>query len=164
MQQELIALEDDAKVWIYQANKEIAPEKLEEAIHRIEDFLDQWTSHSRALKTYGNIFHNRFLTLFVDESQANASGCAIDSSVRFVLELGKFLEVDFFDRLTYTYMIDEKVYKVHHHELAEAYASGKITDDTLMFDNLVKTKDAFLKQWLKPLRDSWHYRFVKPTS
>jgi hypothetical protein len=35
----------------------------------------------------------------VDQSEASASGCSVDSSVRLVKELGKELEVDFFNRM-----------------------------------------------------------------
>ena len=65
-----------------------------------------------------------------------------------------------FDRMDYAYMVDEEIYTIHHNDLAQAYEKGHITDETLFFDNLVKTKGDFLKEWLKPLKDSWHFRFI----
>jgi len=55
---------------------------------------------------------------------------------------------------------EEKVVTLDQHGFKDSYASGKINDETLVFDNLVKTKDQFLTQWLLPLKDSWHRRFV----
>ena len=96
---DLIALDEGSKVWIYHCSDVIPEEKIPEIKQHIFNFVSQWVSHSRELKAYGNIFHNRLLCLFVDESQAGASGCSIDSSVRFIKDLGAHYNVDFFDRM-----------------------------------------------------------------
>ena len=60
MIKDLIALEDSSKVWIYQSNRTITYDELDQMRPEIFHFLDQWTSHDKALITYGNIFHQRF--------------------------------------------------------------------------------------------------------
>ena len=45
------------------------------------------------------LYKNRFLILAVDESQASASGCSIDSSVKFVKAMESELGTDFFNRM-----------------------------------------------------------------
>lgn len=157
---DLIALDNSSKVWIYQSDKEFSYDELDTAREEIYHFLNDWTAHSNALSCYGNIFHKRFLAFFVDESNASASGCGIDKSVKFVESLGKKLGKDFFDRMTYAYMIDEEIFTIAHNDLEVAYASNKINDDTLFFDNLVKSKGDFLNEWIKPLKSSWHTRFI----
>lgn len=158
---DLIALDNSSKVWIYQSDKEFSYDELDDAREDIFHFMNEWTAHSAELDCYGNIFHRRFLALFVDESKAQASGCSIDSSVRFVEALGKKMGKNFFDRMTYAYMTeDEVIHTIQHGELPAAYESGVVNDDTFFFDNLVKNKGEFLKYWIKPLADSWHKRFV----
>lgn len=159
---DLIALDNSSRVWLYQADREFTYDELDEAREDIFNFLDQWTAHSVELNTYGNIFHRRFLGLFVDESTSTgASGCSIDSSVRFVQELGEKFGIDFFNRMIYSYMTAEEDIKLlAHHELSSAHKTGIINDDTLFFDNLVKTKGQFLERWLIPLKDSWHQKFL----
>lgn len=157
---DLIALDDSSKVWIYQSDKEFTHDELDVAREDIFHFLNDWTAHSKDLTCYGNIFHRKFLAFFVDESNSYASGCSIDKSVKFVEYLGDKLGKDFFDRMTYAYMVDEDIFTINHSELSEAYSAKKITDDTLFFDNLVKTKGEFIKSWIKPLKLSWHQRFV----
>ena len=157
---DLIALDDSSKVWIYQADKEFSYDELDVAREDIFHFLNEWTAHSRELNCYGNIFHRRFLAFFVDETSSYASGCSIDKSVKFVEQLGHKLGKDFFDRMTYAYMENEEIYTLSHGDLSNAYNSTKINDDTLFFDNLVKTKGDFLKHWIKPLKSSWHSRFL----
>ena len=158
---DLIALSNESRVWIYQAKREFTYEELDAVRHRLFPFLTEWTSHNQALSTYGNVFHKRFIALFVDESKAHkASGCSIDASVHFMQSLEHEFQNPLFDRMDYAYMVDEEIYTIHHNDLAQAYEKGHITDETLFFDNLVKTKGDFLKEWLKPLKDSWHFRFI----
>lgn len=159
---DLIALDNQSRVWIYQADRELTYEELDRARDLLFPFLRDWTSHDQMLMTYGNVFHRRYLALFVDETQAHqASGCSIDASVRFVKALEAELKVDFFNRMIYTYMVDEEIRSIKHSELKTAFTSGEINENTLFFDNLVKTKGDFLQEWVKPLQESWHYKFVQ---
>lgn len=157
---DLIALDDSSKVWVYHSSEVIPEEKIPEIKKHIFHFVGQWVSHNRALKAYGNIFHNRLLCLFVDETQAGASGCSIDSSVRFIKELGSHYKVDFFDRMIFSYILDDEVYTSKRPALKQQYAAGEITDDTLFFNPLVKNKEEFINHWLVPLGDSWMKRMV----
>jgi hypothetical protein len=104
MVRDLIALENTSKVWIYQADRDITYDELDEMRPEIFQFLEEWTSHNQHLMTYGNVFHRRFLAFFVDETFSGASGCSIDKSVNFVEYLGAKYKINFFDRNTFAYM------------------------------------------------------------
>lgn len=160
MLRELIALEDHSKVWIYQANRDLSYDEIDALRPEIFKFVDKWTSHHNSVLGYGNIFHKRFVALFVDETAAATSGCSIDSSVAFIRSQGERFGIDFFDRLNFTYLDGEDVLSVKTADLPSSISDGKINDSTLFFDNLVKNKGDFLKAWLKPLKDSWHNRFA----
>lgn len=164
MIRELIALDHSAKVWIYQADRTLSTEEVVDLRRDLHEFMKQWTCHSRELLTYGNIFHQRFLALFVDETMVKTSGCSIDSSVAFVRSMADKFNTDFFNRTTYAYFTDTEQKEIHfieHTDMKNAYEKGTIDDETLFVDNLVKTKTDFLENWVKPLNKSWHYRFVK---
>ena len=161
MIRDLIALSDQSRVWIYQADRELTYEELDELRPLIFNFLDQWTAHNQDLMTYGNIFHRRFLALFVDESLNSASGCSIDKSVKFIESIGQKLTVDFFDRMNVCFLDDEEIHCVKLADINSLYQSGAINKSTLFFDNLVKTKKEFLKSWLVKLDESWYKRFIK---
>lgn len=160
MIRDLIALENTSKVWLYQAHRELTYDELDFIRPRIFEFLERWTSHNQQLMTYGNVFHRRFLGLFVDETLSGASGCSIDKSVHFVESMGAQLKIDFFQRSTFCYLKEDVIYDVQSSELNTQLQDGLIDDETLFFDNNVKDKDAFLKRWLVPFKESWHYRFV----
>ena len=57
-------------------------------------------------------------------------------------------------------MEDEDIFTVHKNDLADAIKVNKVKDSSFVFDNLVNTKEKFLKSWLIPFESSWHKRFV----
>jgi len=58
-------------------------------------------------------------------------------------------------------MEDEEIKTVHHNQFKSEVDAGDIAQNTLFFDNLVSTKDKFLKNWLVPLEESWHKKMLK---
>ena len=160
MIKDLIALDNSSRVWIYASSEEFTYDELDEIRPEIQNFLQHWTSHNRDLVSYGNIFHKRFLALFVDESKAGASGCSIDKSVHFIQHLGSRFNKDFFNRLNIYFLIDDEVISCHMNHVPALVADGKIDGDTLFFDNLVSDKATFLNSWIKPVKEGWLKRYL----
>lgn len=150
----------ETRVWIYQSNKpfptEVVP-KLKEVVDR---FAQNWVSHNNQLRAHGDVLHDRFILLAVDESKAGASGCSIDKSVHFLKQLENELGIDLFDRMTFAWKEGDAVKTAAQAEFSSLYQAGEIKPETLVFDNLVKTKGELEENWLKPLNQSWHKRFV----
>ena len=153
-------LPEQTRVWIYQSSRPFSLEETGMMDTQLSEFAQQWASHNRALKSFAKVFHNQFVVLMVDESQAGASGCSIDSSVHFIRSLQQQLGVDFFDRMTFAWSTPEGVKTAPRDEFAQLYQQGIISDETLVFDNLVTTKEQFEERWLRPLKESWHARMV----
>ena len=149
-----------SRIWIYQTDRVLSQSEIESLKQDMGKFAVVWTSHNRALKAYGDVLHGRFLVLMVDESQAGASGCSIDKSVHFMQSMEEKYGLSLFDRRQFAYWDDNEVKSVSIDELKGLYDAGEITGDTLVFDNLVKTKEEMENSWLKPLESSWHKRFV----
>ncbi len=148
------------RIWIYAASRELSGEEVEKLNPVIASFAKNWVSHNLQLKATGFILENRFLILAVDESQAGASGCSIDKSVKFVRDIGDSLQVDFFNRLDFFYYEGEKLKNIHKDQLSTAYKNGEINDDTIFLDTLVQTKEDFESRWKTPLKNSWIKRFL----
>lgn len=153
-------LPDTTRVWIYQGARPMTEAEATEAQQHLHQFATQWVSHSRDLRAIGKLFHQQFIVLMVDESQSGASGCSIDASVKFVQQLAAHFNIDFFDRMTFAYQVEDTIKTAHRDEFAALYQAGKINDATLVFDNLVTTKGDFDRAWVKPLSQSWHKRMV----
>ncbi|MCF8244002.1 MAG: hypothetical protein K9J37_03230 [Saprospiraceae bacterium] len=150
----------DTKVWIYQSNKPFPAEAMPELKAVVNRFAQNWVSHNNQLRAHGDVLHNRFILLAVDESQAGASGCSIDKSVHFLKQLENELGVDLFDRMTFAWKEGDDVKTANQTEFSDLFKNGEINSETLVFDNLVKTKGELEEKWLKPLNQSWHKRFV----
>lgn len=154
-------LSGSSRVWVYQSSQPFKESDLPTIRQHIKQFVQQWVSHNRQLLAFGDIVENRFVVLMVDESQADASGCSIDSSVHFLKQLEQAYGVNLFDRLHFSYQLpDQTVHTVSKEVFEEKFANGEINDDTLVFDTLVKTKTEFESGFLKPLSESWHKRLV----
>ena len=153
-------LSDSSRVWIYQSNRPFTEEELQRLQPAIARFTSQWVSHNRQLKAFGDVFHKQFVVLMVDEGQADASGCSIDSSVHFIKQIEGAFEVDLFDRMTFTFKEGDEIKTAPRDLFAKLFKEGKISGETFVFDNLVKTKKEFEESWIKPLNQSWHKRMV----
>lgn len=149
-----------ARVWIYQAHTPFRAEDIAAVNAHLQEFARQWVSHNNQLLAEGTLLHDRFVVLAVDESQAGASGCSIDSSVKFIKQLGAQYDRDLFNRMRFSYEKDGEVHTVSRDEFGALYASGAIHDDTIVFDTLVDTVEKLHAGFRKPLKDSWHARFV----
>ena len=153
-------LPPSTRVWIYQSNRPFDNTAAATLSRQIQDFVVQWTSHNNALRAWGDFLYNRFIVLFVDESQAGASGCSIDKSVAFVKAVEQASGADFFDRFNFAYKAGELVFNAAREEFEALYKEGKIDDNTIVFNNLVQTKAEFEEKWQLPLGSSWHKNFV----
>ena len=158
--QDLLAFPDHSRVWIYQSPVPIQDDKVSEVNQYLQEFAVKWTSHDRALHATAGLLHDRFLVLVVNEANADASGCSIDTSVRFIQQLNQNYGVDFMDRLHFAYLAKDEVVVVHKDDFERLYREGEIDDSTLVFDNLVRNKGDFVRSWVKPLGESWMKRFV----
>ena len=141
---------DDARVWIYASPEKLSSEIQERMLRSSQSFLAQWQAHGQSLNADVQIFHDHFLVFFVDESSANATGCSIDASVRFVKELELSLGLDMLDR--------SKVYVktpegVQHFDFRNVPTD--LPADAHVFNHSVSDLGAFRKEWELPLAESW---------
>jgi len=153
-------LSEKSRVWIYQSKRELQRDEASQINQRAEKFLAEWAAHGSKLQAAFEIFYDRFLVLFADEAQIKASGCSIDASVHFF----KSLEIDFnlelFDRLEVAFQQDGEVKSISLNEFQKLLKEGQLSENTLVFNNLVETKAAFEKQWKVPVKESWHQQLM----
>jgi hypothetical protein len=128
---------------------------------RGREFIDTWSAHGAKLNAAFEIFHNYFIAIFVDEEQARASGCSIDKSVRFIKKLEMDFELSLLDRNLISYMDSGTIRQCSRGEFVLSFQSEEINEETVVFNNLVKTKGEFANKWQVPLKKSWHYEMVK---
>lgn len=95
----LTDLDKNSRLWLYQANRALNDTEIVWMNERLESFAKEWAAHGNQLKAAGEVLNPYFVALAVDTEAVNASGCSIDSSVRFIKQAGQELGIDFFNRL-----------------------------------------------------------------
>ncbi|MBT8230295.1 MAG: hypothetical protein KJO50_08545, partial [Bacteroidia bacterium] len=75
MRKDLIALSDDSKVWVYQADKTVDDDTEQRIKKDLHDFSMNWLSHGTPVDSYVNLFHKRFLVFVADDTN-HVSGCS----------------------------------------------------------------------------------------
>lgn len=150
----------NSRVWIYQSEREFTIEEVEYICAKAILFVDNWTRHGDDLKGSFTIKYNQFLVLAVDENFNNVSGCSIDASVRFIKELETELKVDLMDKMNVSFKDDDNINIVKLAEFQQFAKEKKITAATVVFNNMVTTKEDFETNWEVTADKSWHKRFL----
>jgi hypothetical protein len=153
-------LPNNSRVWIYQADREFTANEVELISARAEEFINKWTRHGDDLKGSFTIKYNQFLVLAVDESFNDVSGCSIDSSVRFIQGLENELKLDLMNKLNITFKDNDNINLVKLSDFQKFAKEQKVTADTIVFNNMVATKEDFENNWEIPAKNSWHKRFL----
>ncbi|WP_422007729.1 hypothetical protein [Roseivirga pacifica] len=154
-------LSDNARIWIYQADRVLNASEQKEILAQTESFLHQWAAHGQALLASAKIEHGHFLIICTDESFNLASGCSIDSSVRFVQELGEQFKVNFFERSNLAFLINSSVKLVPMQAVKAEVANENIAANTLFFNNTVGTKAELDTKWCVKANESWLKRYFQ---
>lgn len=149
-------LSPSSRVWIYAADRFFNEEESRLIKSKIEDFVKKWAAHGKELFAEGHLLENKFVVFFVDEEKVGVTGCSIDSSVAFIKSLEKEFDVDFFNRQQINYIEDGQIKQLQIHDFWAKRKANLIDGQTVVFDNLVKTKSEFEQSWKKPFAESWH--------
>ncbi|WGK64779.1 ABC transporter ATPase [Croceiramulus getboli] len=153
-------LSGNARIWIYQSSQKFNEEEADMLSRKLTDFLQQWTAHGSALHAGFKIEHDRFIIIGLDAT-TQASGCSIDAQVRFMQQLEKELERDLLDKMNVAYIQNDRVHYKPLDAFKKMAKEGAVGKNTVVFNNLVNTKEEFENHWEVPAIESWHGRFFK---
>lgn len=153
-------LPDHSRIWIYQANRSFTDAELTELENSVVDFLKEWTAHGSHLHAGFEIKYKRFLVIGLDQTNASASGCSIDASVHFIQGLEKKYNVELLDRMNVSFKQGEYIAYKPLKDFKKLAKAKSVSANTIVFNNLVATKQEYLENWEVPASESWHSRFV----
>lgn len=157
-------LSKNSRIWIYQADRKLTALDQKKCLDKLDVFLNQWAAHGNDLMASGVIKHDYFLMICTDESFNAASGCSIDTQVRFVQQLSSDLGVDFFQRTNIAFLINNEVELVPLSQIKTEVESGRISAETLFFDNTIQTKGQLENDWCVQAGKTWLNRYFKQTT
>lgn len=143
----------DARVWVYQSNRILTDLDKQTIFSASKQFVSEWAAHGTSLQSDVEVIDDYFLVLAVDENIASASGCSIDSSVKFVKAIGNELNIDFFNRLNVVVTNGVETKLISFHDL-EAYKTYKV------YNPLVNTIQQLNENFLLEVIESDFYKML----
>jgi hypothetical protein len=123
---------ENSQVWIYSSTRFFTNVEEDFITSNLDQFINQWATHGTELFAKGSILHHSFIVIVADENKVKSSGCSIDSSVRFIKDLGKELNIDFFNRMSILLKKEDEYKRIHFSELSNHL-------EYEMFNPMVKT-------------------------
>ncbi len=146
-------LASDSRVWVYQSNRPFSENEKVQLTEAFKVFVDSWAAHGSKLVADATIIGDYFVVLAVDEKTAMASGCSIDSSVKFIKTIGQQFNIDFFNRLKLVVQNNEETKMISFSDLGQ-YENWKI------YNTLVNTIDLLYTSFLIPVNESELFKMV----
>lgn len=151
----------DSRVWVYQSSRAFIGREEREVNEQLYQFYVQWQTHGQPVKGWAKLLFNQFIVFMADETASQVSGCSTDSSVRVVKSIERQYDVNMFDRMVLTFLVNGKSQMLPVNQVQYALDKGYIQKDTPLFNNTVLTKEELLSNWLIPLEESWLAKRVK---
>lgn len=152
-------LPEDSKIWIYQSNRKFSDDEFSEIETALQSFLESWAAHGTGLESSYLLKYNRFIILAVNQDVQTATGCSIDASVVFIQSLEAKYTVDLLDKMNVTFKNGEHIAHKSLIDFKKMAKEKAVTENTIVFNNLVNTIEEFNESWEVPAMDSWHSRF-----
>lgn len=154
-------MSDNARVWIYQAERKLTKSETDFVAESAKAFLSQWQAHGQDLQASFSVAHDQFLLISVCESVSQASGCSIDASVHLIKALESQIGISFMTSGQIAFLQDDNVELYAFNNLKQQVEKNSILPETMVFDNTVKTVGEFKDRWLVQSKQTWLSRYFK---
>jgi hypothetical protein len=152
-------LPEESKIWIYQSNRKFSDAEFAAIETDLKFFLESWSAHGTSLECSYELKYNRFIIIAVDQEVQSATGCSIDASVGFIQTLEKKYDVDLLDKMNVTFKLGEHIAHKPLLDFKKMVKDKAVTENTIVFNNLVNNLQEYNESWEVPAIDSWHSRF-----
>lgn len=152
-------LPEDARIWIYPSSRKFYPQELEGLNEKLINFVSNWKTEDENFKASFQLLYNRFVVFYVDEV-SQLSNIDIDAKVAFILELQQEYDIELLDRMNVCFKQGKFIQYKDVKEFRKLLKSKSVNDKTIVFNNLIQTKEELENYWEVPITDSWYSRFL----
>ncbi|MFY8181412.1 MAG: ABC transporter ATPase [Flavobacterium sp.] len=152
-------LPQESRIWIYQSSRKFSDEEVAEIEKDLKQFIENWSAHGTSLEASFTIKYNRFIIIAVNQEFHPATGCSIDSSVGFIQNLEQKYSVDLLDKMNVAFKQGEFITYKTLLEFKKLAKDKSVSENTIVFNNLVNTIEELNEGWEIPASESWHSRF-----
>jgi hypothetical protein len=152
-------LPEDSRIWIYQSSKKFTDQEVVDIEKDLTEFLTNWSAHGTSLESSYLIKYNRFIIIAVNQEVQAATGCSIDSSVVFIQNLEQKYGIDLLDKMNVAFKQGEYITYKTLLDFKKLAKDKSVSENTIVFNNLVNTIEEWKENWEVPASESWHSRF-----
>ncbi|MCU0382877.1 MAG: hypothetical protein MUF68_02315 [Cyclobacteriaceae bacterium] len=150
-------LPDNARVWIFTANKKLNAEIVSTIRQQLDRHLAGWTAHGNSLLAAHIILEDYFLVVGLNQNEADASGCSIDSLFRMIKAVGDNNSIDFLNRENVALHTESGIKLVERKILKQFLANNNVQ---FVYNTLVNTKKDVTHHFKQEIKTSWVARFL----
>lgn len=158
----LVPFEDlplESRIWIYQSNRKFTDDEIAEIENDLSAFIENWSAHGSSLEASFQLKYNRFIILAVNQEVLATTGCSIDASVAFIQTLEQKYKVDLLDKMNVAFKQGEFITYKTLLEFKKLAKEKAVSENTIVFNNLVNSIEEWNENWEIPAIESWHSRF-----
>lgn len=149
-------LPDESRVWVFGSDRRLTDGDADRLLAEVDGFLGQWKAHGLPLTCARDWRDEHLLTIGVDSTQENASGCSIDGLFRVLQHIERPLETRLVGGGRVFYRgADGDVQVVERGRLPQLVATGAIRADTCVFDTSLTNAGDWRARFETPARESW---------
>ncbi|PQJ21553.1 ABC transporter ATPase [Tenacibaculum sp. SG-28] len=152
-------LADTAKVWVYPSNRKFYPEEIAGLKEKIHDFIENWKVANANFKASFKLVYDRFIVLYAADNIA-LSSADMDAQVSFILALQAEYQIELLDRMNVCFKQGAYVQYKDIKTFKKMLKSKAVSPKTIVFDNLIQTKEELDQFWEIPITESWYNRFL----
>ena len=150
------SLPGSARVWIFASDRELSEPENRRLLTLADEFLDQWAAHGKPLRCARDWRDHRFLTLGVDPTHEQASGCSIDGMFRALQTFQRDVGAQLLGGARVFYRDQSGAVRVDSRDEFERLAStGAVAPDTVIFDTSLTKASDYRARFEVPARDAW---------
>jgi hypothetical protein len=151
---------NDAKVWIYPSSRKFYETEIKEVEEKIINFIKGWKSENPDFKASYQLLYNRFIVFFADDEKASLTNADIDASVTFILQLQEDYKVALLDKMNVCFKQGQFVQYKELKDFKKLLKNKAVTAKSIIFDNLITSKEDFDNYWEIAIEDSWYKRYL----
>lgn len=149
-------LDSNAKVFLYPSNKKFYPELLTSIENEVEHFIKNW-AEKYGIDTGFEIKYQRFIIVGIGTLKPITTQI-IDELVSFIFSLQQKHEIELLDKLNVCFKQGEFVQYKDVKAFKQLIKNKSVNQKTLVFNNLINTKEELDTDWELPAEDTWYNR------
>lgn len=153
-------LSPQAKVWVYPSSRKFYPQEIEGLKEKLQEFVTSWKEDVEEFSASYTLLYNRFI-VFATEENVAITNQDVDKQVAFILQLQQEYEVELLDKMNVCFKQGEHVQYKELKEFKKLLKNKSVSSKTVVFDNLIQTKEELKNYWEVPITESWYSRFIK---